>query len=292
MKLTILNPAQKVTQMLTLATLTVFASTASGNGPTLHNYENAIEHQQALGDFEATRTVRFNLGATACLSRVEVTVAPSAGNPTLYLFGGEAHHPDPLDQDLSIGTMTLASPAPARYTFRVERMTSQTFLKVSGGSVRILAAHSIVVPDRMCPEMARFLASGWAKDSKYILNLFGNQFDSVTARTAHRNLSAQVRVLELAIGAGSKLSNLTNYRTMAADTQPHVRQAALALACNLTEEVLPFGEIFSPRAEQYISIFAPLDHIRSEIFETYGTSAIEECLDTARSRASVEGAVP
>ena len=286
MKLTMNNPAQIVTQMLTLATITVLAPSASGNGPTLHNYETAIEHHRALGEFEPTRTVRFNLEGTACLSRVEITVAPSAGTPTLYLFGGEAHHPDPLDQDLAIGTMTLASPNPARYTFRVERMTSQTYLKIGGGSVRILAAHSIVVPDRMCPEMARFLASGWAKDSKKILSLFRSQFDSVTARTAHRNLSAQVRVLELAIGAGSKL---TNYRTMAADTQPHVRQAALALACNLTEEVLPFGEIFSPQAEQYTSIFAPLDHIRSEIFETYGTSAVEECLDTARNGA---GALP
>lgn len=253
---------------------------AQSGEPVYHAFERVLTHELASNQFENTSTVRFNLDRLACLSRVEIEVAPTQGTPTLFLFGGDAFNPDPLDQDLLIGTMTTQQ-SPASYSFRVNRMSRQTSLTVAGGRVRILSVKSILIPERMCPEMAKHLSIGWVKDARELVNLFKDLNPSTLAKIAVRNSVSQIRILELAIGSGTDLSNP---RLLAPDTHPRVRQAATSLACGLMEEIVPFGDQFSIQTSAFQNLFQPMSDLAQEVFDTYATSAIEECSSEAPGR--------
>ncbi|MBX9765734.1 MAG: hypothetical protein K2X47_00560 [Bdellovibrionales bacterium] len=270
--------SHKWSTSLAIIIFTAWLSPVLAAEPAYHDFETVISHELVRSEFENTETARFNLDQLACLSRVEISVAPTQGTPTLFLFGGDAFNPDPLDQDLLIGTITTGQNA-ANYSFRVNRMSRQTSLKIAGGRVRVLSVKSVLIPDRMCPEMAKHLSIGWVKYTRELVNEFKDMNQSKKAKIAVRNSLTQIRILELAIGSGSDLSNP---RLLAPDTHPQVRQAATSLACDLTEEIIPFGDHFSVRTSQFQNLFQPLMNLAEEIFETYATSAVEEC-STANS---------
>lgn len=124
----------------------------------MRSWETPVNFEHLIGTYDNTSTIRFNFKKIVCIDSIQISAEAVMGAPVVFVVGMAANNPEPVDQDIHAGTITLppaALPAPQRdphYSFRINRKQRQVSLMVAGGNVRILAARAIVAKDARCPK--------------------------------------------------------------------------------------------------------------------------------------------
>ncbi|MBX9765733.1 MAG: hypothetical protein K2X47_00555 [Bdellovibrionales bacterium] len=148
---------EDLAQVPTQTKTEIAARTDNWSDRIFRKWETPVDFNFLAGTYDNTSTIRFNFKRIVCIDSIQITAEAATGAPVVFVVGMAANNPEPVDQDIHAGTITLppaALPAPQRdphYSFRINRMQRQVSLMVAGGSMRIMAARAIVVKSERCP---------------------------------------------------------------------------------------------------------------------------------------------